>query len=98
MTNTMKQQHKNYRTRLFLVALLCGSVFYTVFAQAAEESIANLSKQKLEDKYAQLTAQIKAAKQILALKEHQGSTLTDQIQSLEAQANKLELEIGLNKK
>lgn len=94
----MKQQNKHYCLSLFLVALLCGSVFYTAFVQAANDSIANLSKEKLEDKYAQLTAQIKAAKQILALKQNQGSTLSDQIQSLEAQANKLELEIGLNKK
>ena len=93
----MLQQNKNLKTSLFLVALLCAGALYIAFSQAASDSIATLSKKKLEDKYALLTAQIKAAKQILALKQHQGSALSDQIQSLEAQANKLELEINLNK-
>lgn len=50
-----------------------------------------------QDKIDAINAKIKAYKQIIGLKQRQGSTLADQIASLEAQTNKLELEINTNK-
>lgn len=70
----------------------------------AEESITTLSdeqKQAIEDKEDRLDeikAKIKAYKNIIQLKQKQGAALSDQIESLEAQANKLQLEIDTNKK
>ncbi|MEK9151084.1 MAG: peptidoglycan DD-metalloendopeptidase family protein [Patescibacteria group bacterium] len=58
------------------------------------------AKKALDNKQDQLdaiNAKIKAYNQIINLKQRQGSTLADQIQSLQAQADKLELEISLNK-
>lgn len=99
----MLQQNKNYRTKLSVAVFLCIGVFSAAFANASE-SVTDLSKEQkaaLEDKQDQLDAinkKIKAYNQIINLKQRQGSTLNDQIQSLEAQANKLELEISLNKR
>ena len=98
----MRQKNKNYHIRL-LAALLCIGVFVTAVASASE-SVTDLSKEAqkaLEDRQDELdaiNAKIKAYNQIIKLKQSQGSTLADQIQSLEAQASKLELEIGLNKR
>ena len=87
---------------MFLIALLCGSVLFSALANASE-SVTDLSKDQkkaLENKQDQIdaiNAKIKAYNQIINLKQRQGSTLADQIRSLEAQANKLQLEIDLNK-
>ncbi|MFZ2187765.1 MAG: peptidoglycan DD-metalloendopeptidase family protein [Candidatus Moraniibacteriota bacterium] len=81
----------NKNKKYFLcVALLCGSVLFSAWAQAADTGA-------LSDQLDAINAKIKAYKQIIDLKQRQGSTLADQIQSLEAQANKLQLEIDLNK-
>lgn len=85
----MTRQNKNLRTNIFLIALLCGSVLFSAFTDMAEAS-------SLQDQLDATNAELKAAKQILALKGNQASTLAGQIQSLEAQANKLQLEIDLN--
>lgn len=98
----MIQQKKHLQTKIFLGTLLCSGLVFAALAHATN-SITDLSaaeKQALADQRDQLdaiNAKIKAYKQIIDLKQRQGSTLTDQIQSLEAQANKLQLEIDLNK-
>lgn len=103
MEDTMQQKNKNYRFGLFLATLFFGSVFFVSLA-SAEESVTELSKETkkaIDDKQDLLdtiNSKIKAYNQIINLKQRQGSTLADQIQSLGAQADKLELEINLNKK
>lgn len=93
-------KHQKY---LILAVLLCGSMFFSAFVHADDPSITQLNdaqKKALADKQDQIdaiNAKIKAYKQIIGLKQRQGSTLADQIASLEAQAKKLELEIGVNK-
>ncbi|PJA85765.1 MAG: hypothetical protein CO143_00950 [Candidatus Moranbacteria bacterium CG_4_9_14_3_um_filter_45_14] len=89
-----------YQKYFFLVTLLCGSMFFVAWAHA---DITDLSKdqQKILDKKQNqvdaINAKIKAYNQIISLKQRQGSTLADQITSLQAQADKLELEISTNK-
>lgn len=85
----MTRQNKNLSASFFLAALLCGSVIFSGFANAADTG-------DLTDQLNAINAKIKAYKQIIDLKQRQGSTLANQIQSLEAQANKLQLEIDLN--
>lgn len=92
------RQNKYLKRNLFFAVLLGGGLFFSVLAHAEDPSITSMSKKQLMNQYDMLTAQIKAARQILALKQQQGSTLANQIQSLEAQVNKLELEIDLNEK
>ncbi|MEI8096925.1 MAG: peptidoglycan DD-metalloendopeptidase family protein, partial [Candidatus Moraniibacteriota bacterium] len=78
-------------------------MFFSAFVSAEDTSITTLNdaqKKDLANKQDQIdaiNAKIKAYKQIIGLKQRQGSTLADQITSLEAQANKLELEINTNK-
>jgi murein DD-endopeptidase MepM/ murein hydrolase activator NlpD len=92
---------KNYQAILLLI-LIFGS-FFSPSLSNASDSITSLSEdqkkaiQNKQDQLDAINAKIKAYKQIIDLKQRQGSTLSDQIQSLEAQANKLELEINLNK-
>ncbi|MDP3957389.1 MAG: peptidoglycan DD-metalloendopeptidase family protein [bacterium] len=100
----MRKQNKNYQKGLLLAALLCGSVLFSALAYAEETSIGtqltDAQKKALENKQDQIdaiNAKIKAYNQIITLKQRQGSTLADQIRSLEAQASKLQLEIDLNK-
>lgn len=101
MENTMEQQNKYYRIGFFLAMLVCSSVFFVVSANAQVTELSKEAKKALDNKQDQLdaiNAKIKAYNQIINLKERQGSTLNEQIRSLQAQADKLELEIGLNKK
>jgi murein DD-endopeptidase MepM/ murein hydrolase activator NlpD len=96
----MRQQNKNYRAGLLLVILLWGGFFCVQQTDAQMVDFNKVQQKALADKQDALdaiNAKIKAYNQIISLKQRQGSTLTDQIQSLEAQANKLELEINLNK-
>jgi len=92
-----------YQKYLIFATFLFGSVFFSAFVKADDPSITQLNdaqQKALADKQDQIdaiNAQIKAYKQIIGLKQRQGSTLADQITSLEAQANKLELEISVNK-
>lgn len=98
----MRQKNKNYRIRLLLASFFCIGVFGAAFANASE-SVTDLSKEakkaldERQDQLDAINAKIKAYNQIINLKQRQGSTLANQIQSLEAQANKLELEISFNK-
>jgi len=98
----MTQKNKNLYTSLFLAALFCSGVFFVAWANAEEPSVTEMTaaqKKALEKKQDQkdaLDARIKALLQIIALKNRQGATLNDQIQSLQAQANKLQLEIDFN--
>lgn len=86
---------------LFLAVFFCVSVFTISIADAQVTELSKDAKKALDERQDQLdaiNAKIKAYNQIIKLKQSQGSTLSDQIQSLQAQADKLELEIGLNKK
>lgn len=96
-----KQNIKRF-SRLFIVAALIISAGRGFISVEASDSVTDLSseaKKIISDKQDQLDAidaKIKAYKQIINLKQRQGSVLTDQIQSLEAQANKLQTEIDAN--
>lgn len=88
---------------LLFLLLLCGSLFSIFSAQAVEEpSITEaraeqIKKQKeLEEEKAALDAKIKAYNKIIELKNRQGSLFADQIEVLQAQAAKLEIEIQAN--
>lgn len=102
MKDTMRQQYKHHRiTFIILAALLSHSVIFVAWTNAQVTDLSKDQKKALdkkEDELDAINAKIKAYNQIISLKERQGSTLADQIKSLEAQASKLELEINLNKK
>lgn len=83
-------QNKNVKS-FFWAALFCAGIFFVFFT-----TITNAASLSLEDRLKATVAQLKVAKQILALKQQQGATLADQIKLLEAQAAKLELEIEIN--
>lgn len=84
---------------LSLIFLFGG---WRVCVQATDSSITDLTdaeKQALEDKQDRLDdikAKIKAYQKIVALKEKQGAALSDQLESLEAQAATLQLQIDSN--
>lgn len=86
----MRRQNKNYRVKLLSASFFCIGVFGAAFASAANTD-------DLVDQLDDIKAKIKAYNQIIDLKQRQGSTLADQIQVLVAQADKLQLEIDLNK-
>jgi len=94
---------KKIKKWFFLLTFLTSGVFFSHSLFASSTSITELSaeqKKEIEEKQDQIdviNAKIKAYKQIVDLKQRQGSTLTDQITSLEAQEKKLELEINANK-
>lgn len=96
----ISKKHQKY---LLLFTLFCGSVFFSalVSAESLENNGLSDAQQKelkaKQDKVDAINAKIKAYKQIVDLKQRQGSTLADQITSLEAQAGKLELEMNTNK-
>lgn len=100
----LKQNNNRYFFRTFATALVSLGALSFMVARAEESSVTELSKEAkevIEDKQDQIdaiNAKIKAYKQIIDLKQRQGSTLGDQITSLEAQAGKLQLEIDENKK
>lgn len=99
----MIQKRVRHLSSLFSLLLFFGGFFSIVSAQTAEEpSIteareAQIKKQKeLEEEKAALDAKIKAYNKIIDLKNRQGSLFADQIEVLQAQAGKLELEIRAN--
>ncbi len=85
---------------IFLV--FSGLFFLSVVLVRADSSITDLSvaEQKIlkekQDRLDDIRDRIKAYNKIIDLKQRQGSALHTQIESLEAQANKLELEVGQN--
>jgi len=96
------ERNKNLYQYSFVFAVSVGLVLSSGFWVRAATSATELSdaeKKAIEDKQDKLDeikAKIKAYNQIIDLKQRQGSTLATQIQSLEAQAGKLELEINDN--
>ena len=92
-----------YLLAVFSSAIIVGSAFSHV-AHGDTTSISTLTdadQQALKDQQAALdkiNEQIKAYKKIVALKQRLGATLTDQVASLEAQANALSLEIQSNER
>lgn len=73
----------------------------TIHADDSLDTLTQEEKDRLEDRQDELDdikAKIKAYKNIVNLKQRQGSALSDQIESLEAQASGLELQISLNRK
>lgn len=97
------KRNKNIVVCGWSMALLLGGVFWggSFFVHAeSSTTLSDAEKKEIEekqDKLDEIKAKIKAYNQIIDLKERQGSTLTAQIQALEAQANKLEIEITQNR-
>lgn len=83
--------------KLLTGASILVLVAFVIPVFAADDSISSLIEDK-EDRIDEIKAKIKAYKQIIDLKQKQGIVLSDQIESLEAQANKLQLEIDTNQK
>lgn len=87
-----------------LVTIGALALFFVSFAAIprvfvwAADSISSLPAEKnnLEDQLDDIKAKIKAYKQIINLKERQGTTLADQIKTLEAQAEALQAQIDAN--
>lgn len=83
---------------------LLGSGVFSVLVRAADPDITELEKKNqekaddLKDELDAIDAKIKAYKQIVDLKQRQGATLTEQIEGLQAQVAKLELEIDTTTK
>lgn len=83
---------------VFLLAVM------THFVARAEDSLDSLTAEQRkaledrEDELDDIKAKIKAYKDIVNLKQRQGAALGDQIESLEAQAKSLELQMDLNQK
>lgn len=98
------RQNKYHILSAVTLALLASGALSFAIVRAESSSVTELSKEAkeaIEDKQDQLdaiNAKIKAYRQIIDLKQRQGSTLGDQIASLGAQADKLQLEIDENKK
>lgn len=83
---------------VILVGFLSASIFF-VYAESSTSSLTDADKaalQQKQDRLDEIKSKIKAYNQIIDLKQRQGSTLATQIQSLEAQASKLELDITEN--
>jgi murein DD-endopeptidase MepM/ murein hydrolase activator NlpD len=89
----MFTKNKNCFLIIFSVMFFCGVLFFYWHSWVSADTSSSL-----QDQLDAIKAKIKAYNQIINLKQRQGITLTDQIQSLEDQAAKLELEIELNKK
>lgn len=99
----MTHRSTRYFSSLFAPLLFFGGFFSLALAQTVdgpsiiEAREAQLKKQKeLQEEKDALDAKIKAYNKIIALKNRQGSLFADQIEVLEAQAGKLELEIRTN--
>ncbi len=92
-------------SRFFLSLALLGlfglGVFRVVWAADSVSQLSDDAKKRADELQAlddKLKAQIKAYENIISLKNRQGATLDDQIKALEAQSQKIELEIEENKK
>jgi murein DD-endopeptidase MepM/ murein hydrolase activator NlpD len=96
----MGRNKKSFTVYVSLLIFGLGLVQSLQIVSGADEtSVVKLSKDEeerkddLEDELDTIDAKIKAYKQIVDLKQRQGSTLAEQIEGLEAQASKLQLEI-----
>ncbi len=95
----MLKQNSNLRLFFVLTTLFFGVALFVVGRAGASDSITSLEQAKLDkanalrDSLDTIDAKIKAYKQIIDLKQRQGATLGDQIEGLQAQADKLQLEI-----
>lgn len=86
---------------LFVFGLGGFGLFRFVYGADSVSQLSDDAKKRAEELQAlddKLKAQIKAYQSIIDLKNRQGATLDDQIKALDAQAQKLELEINQNKK
>ena len=99
----MKKMYTLSNRLFFAIVLLAGGLVFsflnTSWAQVSQLSEA--AQKAIDDKQDDLDAidaKIKAYKQIIDLKERQGATLADQIEGLQAQVDKLELEIDTTTK
>lgn len=97
------QRNKKFYLVLLVFFILAGTLVlegsFWVQAASSITSLSEANQQALkekQDRLDEIKAKIKAYNQIIDLKQRQGSTLTAQIQSLEAQAGKLEIEIAQN--
>lgn len=89
----METKNTRRNTVWFMAAALCGGFLFSVHTIQAADGIDDLT-----DQYDENAAKIKAYNKIIELKNRQGATLSNQIATLEAQANRLENEIGESKK
>ncbi|MEI9966974.1 MAG: peptidoglycan DD-metalloendopeptidase family protein [Candidatus Moraniibacteriota bacterium] len=95
---------KSKKTFLLAFLLLFSVVLPTAHFALADDgdSVTELSKDAKdaiddrEDELDKIEAQIKAYKKIISLKTKEGAGLSDQIEGLQAQADKLKLEMGKN--
>ncbi len=100
----MHKKYPFFQSFFFIALLLFGSVVSVLLARAADPDINELSKKAqektddLKDELEAIDAKIKAYKQIIDLKQRQGATLAEQIEGLQAQADKLQLEIDTTTK
>lgn len=90
-------QKKKLTCFVWMLLILTGifSVSFP-FASAAVDTENQAMLKDRQDRLNQIKLKIKAYQEIIGLKQRQGITLQSQIESLEAQAAKLELEIGQN--
>lgn len=99
-TRNRKNIFFGYFFAIFASMSFIGVVFpAVVFGDTSITTLTDDQKKALKDQQDQLdsiNAKIKAYKQIVSLKQRLGLTLADQLESLQAQANALELEIGKN--
>jgi septal ring factor EnvC (AmiA/AmiB activator) len=87
---------------IFLLGITIALVF-AVFRTQAEDSISDLSKEEkkeleeTQNKIKELEDKAKTYEQIIDMKRKQQQTLADQISLIEAEAQKIEAEININK-
>ena len=94
----MQKIHKKFQIAFLLVVFLVGGVVSSFVVRAAcdDDSVTCLEKENkekaddLKDELESIDAKIKAYKQIVDLKQRQGATLAEQIEGLQAQADKLQ--------
>lgn len=100
----MSLPNKNSISSLLLAIIIASVVVVASVALGATTSVTDLEKANkektddLKDALDAINAKIKAYKQIIDLKQRQGATLGDQIDGLQAQTDKLELEIDTTTK
>lgn len=95
----MLKINKNFNTFFLFAILLSGTIASSLLVQAAYTTESDQKKaDDLKDELETIDAKIKAYNQIINLKQRQGATLADQIEGLQAQTDKLELEIATTTK
>ena len=93
----MIQKNKKLLVIAFFFALLFGGLTPSLFERLDAGDCDDLSGDAKDD-CENYSAKIKAYKQIIELKQKQGATLAEQIEGLQAQADKLQLEIDMTTK